>query len=100
MDSWAKIAKLGDDDLIKTLAGDDASDRDHARRELAHRGEKERAGPPQTLQGRRAAGHGPRRPLGALESMWNADVQAGALFVLRKIPSADLPPPRRRRRWG
>ena len=42
MDSWAKIAGLGDDDLIKTLQSEDAGDRDRARRELARRGEKER----------------------------------------------------------
>ena len=42
MDSWAKIAKLSDDDLVKALASDDGSDRDHARQELARRGEKNR----------------------------------------------------------
>jgi glucose/arabinose dehydrogenase/HEAT repeat protein len=74
MDSWAKVAKLGDDDLIKALCGDDATDHARAGRELARRGKgrpalwavlKDREQP---LSVRAAA-------LGALDALWNDSVQ-------------------------
>ncbi|HVS35058.1 MAG TPA: hypothetical protein VMS17_05715 [Gemmataceae bacterium] len=90
MDSWAKIIKLGDDDLVKALASEDGSDRDHARQELVRRGEKNRAA---ILKLFKDAGQ-PDPPriaaLGALESIWNDDVQAAMLFVLVHDSSADL----------
>ena len=90
MDSWAKIAALGDDDLVKTLQSEEASCRDHARCELARRGEKER--PPLLKLFRDLEQPDAARiaALGALESMWDGDVQAAALFVMRKDSTADL----------
>jgi quinoprotein glucose dehydrogenase len=40
MDSWAKVVKLEDADLVKALSGDEATDREAARRELVRRGPK------------------------------------------------------------
>ena len=90
MDSWAKIAKLGDDDLVKTLASEDGSDRDHAQRELARRGEKNRAALLKLFQDADRPDAPRIAALGALTAMWNDDVQAAALFVLTHDSSADL----------
>lgn len=43
LDSWAKTIKLADADLVKALFEEDLSVRDVARRELARRGDKNRA---------------------------------------------------------
>ena len=90
MDSWAKIAKLGDDDLVKALLSDDAGDREHAQRELARRGEKERPALLKILKDAEQADAARVAALGALESMWDGDVQAAALFVMQKDSSADV----------
>ena len=91
MDSWAKIAKLGDDDLVKALASDDGSDRDHARLELARRGEKNRPRPPQTPQGRRSAGRGrASRRSAPSNRCGTATCRRRSLSVLEHDSSADL----------
>jgi len=90
MDSWAKIAGLGDDDLVKTLQGEDASDRDRARRELARRGEKERPALLKLLRDSERPDAARIAALGALESMWDGDVLAAVLFVMQKDSAADL----------
>src|SRR5262249_24570521 len=41
-DTWSKVAKLEDDELIETLGSFDATERDRARRELVKRGDKNR----------------------------------------------------------
>jgi putative membrane-bound dehydrogenase-like protein len=75
MDSWAKIGKMSDADLFKTLAGPEASDRAKAQRELVRRGERHRPAllrmmldGDQPFVARAAA-------LGALQSFWNGEVQ-------------------------
>lgn len=89
MDSWAKIAGLGDD-LIKTLQSEEASDRDRARRELARRGEKERPALLKLLRDSEQPDAARIAALGALGSMWDGDVQAAALLVMEKDSAADL----------
>ncbi len=90
MDSWAKIAKLGDDDLVKALASDDGSDRDHARQELARRGEKNRLAILKLFKDADQPDLARVVAVGALEAMWNDDVQAALLFALEHDASADV----------
>ncbi len=90
MDSWAKIAGLGDDDLVKTLQSEDASCRERARRELARRGEKERPALLKLLRDPEQPDAARIAALGALESMWDGDVQAATVFVMLKDSAADL----------
>ncbi len=90
MDSWAKIAKLGDDDLVKTLQSEEASDRERAQRELARRGEKERPALLKLLKDAEQPDAARMAALGALGSMWDGDVQAAAVFVMQKDSMADL----------
>ena len=90
MDSWAKTAKLEDGDLMKALAGDDAGVREPARRELARRGEKERPALLKLLKDAEQPDAARVAALGALEAMWNGDVQAAALVLVEKDSSADL----------
>ena len=90
MDSWAKIAGLGDDDLIKTLQSEEAGDRERARRELARRGEKERPALLKLLRDSEQSDAARIAALGALEAMWNGDVQAAVLVVMEKDSAADL----------
>jgi putative membrane-bound dehydrogenase-like protein len=76
MDSWSKIRKLSDDDLIKTLGSEDASFRDRARLEIVKRGDKLRPALLKLLKDSDNATEEARiAALGALQSMWNADVQ-------------------------
>ena len=90
MDSWAKINKLEHDDLVKTLSAEDASDREHAARELARRGEKERPALLKLFMDADAPDPARMAALGALESMWNADVQAAAAFALEHDSNPDV----------
>jgi putative membrane-bound dehydrogenase-like protein len=89
MDSWAEVAKLPDDDLVKALCGDDGSVRERARRELVRRGEKERPALLALLADREPPLAGRAAAVGALEGMWNADVQE-AFQKLLECESADL----------
>jgi putative membrane-bound dehydrogenase-like protein len=89
MDSWAKIGKMSDEDLFKTLASDNMTDRQKAQGALVRAGDKHRAAllklladQEQPLRARIAA-------LGALHSFWNADVVGGCRRLL-KDTEADL----------
>jgi putative membrane-bound dehydrogenase-like protein len=90
MDSWARIAKLADDDLVKALQNEDVSDREHAARELAKRGEKERPALLKLLKDFDAPDPGRIAALGALESMWDGEVQAAMMSVLGRDSNRDL----------
>jgi len=83
MDSWSKILKLNDDELLKTLEAPDLSDRLVAQGEIRKRGDKFRAPliallttKDKPLAARIAA-------LGCLQSFWNADVMTafGAMMT-------------------
>jgi putative membrane-bound dehydrogenase-like protein len=75
MDSWMRVVRQSDDDLLKTLAGNEASDRTKAQRELVRRGERNR---PALLK---LLGDGEQpvtcrvAALGVLESFWNEAVR-------------------------
>jgi len=89
MDSWMKIRRLSDEDLLKTLASDEASFRTRAQRELIQRGDRNLSAlrkllldSEQPLSARIAA-------LGALQSFWNAEVQQA--FQQTLVSSAEEP---------
>jgi putative membrane-bound dehydrogenase-like protein len=83
-DSWAKIAKQGDDDLFKSLESDNFSDRQRAQFEIVRRGAKQREAlltllkdaDNKPIPARIAA-------LGALESCWNDEVKSGVIARLK-----------------
>jgi putative membrane-bound dehydrogenase-like protein len=82
MDSWMKVLRQSDDDLLKTLTSEDAGDRARTRQELRRRGDRNRTAllrllrdGEQSLTARVAA-------LGVLESFWNDDVQKTLQRVL------------------
>jgi putative membrane-bound dehydrogenase-like protein len=88
-DSWAKIGKMSQEDLLKTLASPRFSDRQAAQQELVRRGPRCLADllkivrdPDQLLRARIAA-------LGASESLWNSDVEL-AVFKLLQDKNATL----------
>jgi quinoprotein glucose dehydrogenase len=81
-DSWLKVIRQSDDDLLKTLSSEDASDRTRAQHELVRRGQRNRAAllkllrdGEQPLTARLAA-------LGAVEAFWNEEVQKAFQQVL------------------
>jgi putative membrane-bound dehydrogenase-like protein len=82
MDSWAKIAKLDDDELLKVLAGPDATDRSHAQREITRRGDKLRPALVKLLQDSDQSLVGRVAALGSLQGMWDETVQAAVERVL------------------
>ncbi len=83
MDSWQKIVKLPEEELLKTLDSEEFSDRQKAQRELVRRGEKQRAGLLKVLADRDRGARARWAALGALESMWNAEVRKALLGCLR-----------------
>jgi putative membrane-bound dehydrogenase-like protein len=74
MDSWAKIRKLSDEDLIKGLAAENFSDRQKAQHEIVRRGEKQRPALLKLLEDTDAASPARLAALGALHRFWNDDV--------------------------
>jgi putative membrane-bound dehydrogenase-like protein len=82
MDSWAKLARGGDADLIKALAAEDFSDRLVAQRELVRRGPRSRSDLLQLLTDRTQAVPARLMALGALESFWNPEVRAAFIELL------------------
>src|SRR5262249_30578807 len=82
MESWASILKQSDEDLLKTLAGEEASDRTKAQRELVRRGDKNRGALLNLLQDGEQPLTARVAALGALESFWNEDVRKALQRVL------------------
>jgi putative membrane-bound dehydrogenase-like protein len=76
-DAWAKVTQLGDDDLVKALGGEEASDRARARAELVRRGEKNRKALLKLLKDDATPLVAKITVVGALRGMFDADVQAG-----------------------
>jgi len=84
LDSWAKIAKAGDAELLNTLESDNFSDRQRAQHEIVRRGDKHREAllgilkdvDNKSIVARIAA-------LGALQSFWNKDVKDAFIERLR-----------------
>ena len=100
LDSWAKIGKQADEDLLKTLESDNFSDRQRAQHELVRRGAKQREALLTLLKDdRQQAGRTPASPRsGALQSFWNDDVKDA--FIERLKDFSRRHPPARRRRPG
>ncbi len=91
MDSWAKIAKQSNEELLKTLESENFSDRCKAQTQLRKRGEKNRKAllkiivdVEKPLEARIAA-------VGVVQSFWDADVSKAFQKLLR-----DLDPDMRR----
>jgi putative membrane-bound dehydrogenase-like protein len=84
MESWARFARMTDAKLIEALSAEDFSDRERARKELARRGAKNRTALLALLGDSEAALEGRIAALGALQSMWHADVQKAFLRALRE----------------
>jgi putative membrane-bound dehydrogenase-like protein len=82
LDSWAKIVYQLDEQLLKSLAAPNFSDRLVAQREIVQRGVRFR---PALLQLLRTPDFGPDArmlALGALESFWNDDVRRAFIAAL------------------
>ncbi len=88
LDCWAKIGKLDDGELIKTLASDESSDREHARNELVRRGDRNRKALIQLL-GKEESVAAKIAALAALQSMFDADMQ-GAFEKALKDGDSEL----------
>jgi putative membrane-bound dehydrogenase-like protein len=85
MDSWVKVVRQSDDDLIKTLAALDFSDRLAAQRELVHRGDRNRAPLLRRALDQQAPLAARLLAIGALQSFWNDDVKASFFKLLQDI---------------
>lgn len=83
LDSWAKIAALGDEDLLLQLYSEDFTDRQKARQEVVRRGEKLRPALLKIVDDADAALYGRIAALGALQAMWNEEVKKQFLKLLR-----------------
>ncbi|HEY7153251.1 MAG TPA: PVC-type heme-binding CxxCH protein [Gemmataceae bacterium] len=82
MSSWAGILKQSDEDLLKTLAGEEASGRTKAQRELVRRGDKNRVALLNLLQDGEQPLTARVAALGVLESFWDDDVRKAFQKVL------------------
>jgi glucose/arabinose dehydrogenase len=89
LDSWVKVAALKDEELVKALSGDEASDRERARRELVRRGGRNRAALLKLLRSGDAAPAAQINAAGALQWLYDADVQKGFVAALAE-GDADL----------
>jgi HEAT repeat protein len=74
MDSWAKMGKLEDGELVKALSSEEAGERERARLELVKRGDRNRKALIRLLLGEELL-VAKIAALGALQSMFDADVQ-------------------------
>jgi len=98
MDSWMKIVRLSDDDLLKTLASEEASYRTRAQRELIKRGPRNLLALRKVLDDREQPLAARIVALGTLQSFWNGDVQkafqqtlvSGDEGVLRRLAAEGL----------
>lgn len=89
MESWAKIPRLSDEELLKTLESEDHSDRQWTQRELTARGDKNRPGLLKLLAAREVLPPARFAALGALQSLWNQEVRAAVLKLLND-PEEDM----------
>jgi putative membrane-bound dehydrogenase-like protein len=89
LDSWAKIVKLSDADLFKTLGSKEFSDRQRAQHEVVRRGVKHRPALLKLVANREQSLAARMGALGALQAFWNEDV-AKAFCKLVEDNEADL----------
>jgi putative membrane-bound dehydrogenase-like protein len=90
MDSWAKIQKLDDADLLKTLGSEEASFRQRARLELVKRGDRNKAALLKLLADDDASTETRLSALGVLQSMWDDKGVRGGVVGLLKAGDGDL----------
>jgi putative membrane-bound dehydrogenase-like protein len=85
IDSWSKVVKLEDDKLIEDGLGSfEATERERARRELVRRGDKNRAALLKFFQHRETRLLSRVAAVGALQWMYDADVQKAFLKALEE----------------
>ena len=89
MDSWAKIGKLSDEELLKTLASENMTDRQKAQHAIRRRGDKLRPALLKLLEDRDRPLQARIAALGALHSSWSFDAAGGCRKLLRSS-EADL----------
>src|SRR5262249_28747376 len=82
VDSWAKVHKKTNDELIEVLSSDEGSDREKARQELVRRGTKNRPALLKLLRNGQAPPFARINALAALQSMYDDDVQKGFVQAL------------------
>ncbi len=70
LDNWAKNVKQEDDELLKTLASEDASDRAVAQREIVKRGKGQRRALYKLVQDKEQPLRARSAALGAVEALW------------------------------
>jgi glucose/arabinose dehydrogenase len=75
LEGWGKIARLSGKELIETLSSEEAGARERARKELVKRGEKNRKALVKLLDDGEAQLVAKVAALGAIGSMFDADVQ-------------------------
>ncbi len=84
LDSWARIAKQADDDLLKSLESDNFSDRVRAQQAIVNRGVKQREALVKLLKDEdNKPTHARIAALGALQSFWTDEVKAVFIDRLR-----------------
>lgn len=83
LDSWHKIITGGDEQVFQALSSPNFTDRCVAARELARRGEKHRPALVKMVLSDDASAGSRIAALGALQSLWNEEVQAACLNLLR-----------------
>jgi putative heme-binding domain-containing protein len=89
MDSWAKITKQSEAELVRSLAAPDLTDRVEARKELVRRGAKGRDAVLKKFVSGALDGDARLVAVGVLQANWNADVED--LFrLLMNDDSADV----------
>lgn len=84
MDSWAKLAKMSDDELIGLLKTGDFETRQRATNELAGRGEKNRDKFLKLLADEKAPTHARIHALGGAQRFWNDDVTTALVNALKE----------------
>src|SRR5213075_2156259 len=89
LDSWQKITKLNDEELLKAFSNADFSDRQRARNEAAKRGAKLRPALLDLLKDGEQPAVARVAALGALQGMWN-DATIGPVMKLLRDPEPDL----------
>lgn len=82
IDAGAKLATLKDDELLRGLTSDEATERDRARLEIVRRGERNRAALLMLLKDDDAPVFAKIAAVGAVQGMYNADVQDALLDAL------------------
>jgi len=83
MDSWSKIRKLGDDELVKVLSADDMTDRLLATNEFRLRGDKNRPTLLKIVGDESASLPARMAALGAVQSFWNVDCRTTFIALFR-----------------